>query len=49
MDNARIFSIAFAFIYPMYVQKAERKGCNKDEVDAIISWLTGYDEQSLQH
>ena len=37
----------FAKIYPMYIQKAERKGRTKAEVDQIIFWLTGYDEQSL--
>jgi hypothetical protein len=38
----RIFSMAFAKVYPMYVQKAERKGRTKKEVDQIICWLTGY-------
>jgi len=37
----------FAKVYPMYIQKAERKGRTKSEVDAIIFWLTGYDEQTL--
>lgn len=44
----RIFSMAFAKVYPMYVQKAERKGRTKEEVDAIICWLTGYDQAGLQ-
>ncbi len=39
--------MAFSKVYPMYVQKAERKGRSRDEVDAIILWLTGYDEQGL--
>lgn len=38
----------FASVYPMYIQKAEKKGRTKAEVDAIIFWLTGYDEQTLQ-
>ncbi len=38
----------FASVYPMYVQKAERKGRTKAEVDQIIRWLTGYDEAGLQ-
>lgn len=38
----------FASVYPLYVQKAARKNRSKDEVDAIICWLTGYDEQTLQ-
>lgn len=38
----------FASVYPMYIQKAEKKGRTKEEVDAIIFWLTGYNEQTLQ-
>jgi hypothetical protein len=48
MDNTRIFKMPFADIYPMYIQKAERKGRTKEEVNAIIFWLTGYDEPTLQ-
>jgi hypothetical protein len=48
MDNTRIFSTPFASVYPLYVQKAEKKGRTKAEVDAIIIWLTGYTEQALQ-
>ena len=48
MDNARIFSMPFASVYPLYVQKAEKKGRTREEVDAIIFWLTGYDKQTLQ-
>ncbi len=44
----RIRKMPFANVYPLYVQKAERKGRTKDEVDAVICWLTGYDEQALQ-
>lgn len=44
----RIFSMAFAKVYPLYVQKAERKGRSKDEVDQVICWLTGYDMAGLQ-
>lgn len=44
----RIFSMAFAKVYPLYVQKAERKGRTKEEVDTIICWLTGYDQVGLQ-
>ncbi len=43
-----IFQMAFAKVYPMYVQKAERKGRTKEEVDRIIEWLTGYDAAGLQ-
>ncbi|KAF0237285.1 MAG: hypothetical protein FD181_2037 [Prolixibacteraceae bacterium] len=48
MNNTRIFKTPFADIYPFYIQKAEKKGRTKTEVDTIICWLTGYDEQSLQ-
>ena len=48
MAGHRIFSTAFARVYPMYVQKAERKGRTQDEVDRVICWLTGYDEAGLQ-
>jgi len=38
----------FARVYPLYLKKAERKGRTKEEVDAVIFWLTGYDKQTLQ-
>lgn len=44
----RIFTTAFSKVYPMYVQKAERKGHTKEEVDEIICWLTGYTRSELQ-
>lgn len=48
MTNERIFNMAFAKVYPLLVQKAERKGRTKAEVDTVIFWLTGYDEEGLQ-
>lgn len=48
MDNTRIFKMPFANVYPLYVQKAEKKGRTKDEVDTVICWLTGYDRELLQ-
>lgn len=49
MNNVlRVYRMSFAGVYPMYIQKAERKGRTKEEVDSIIFWLTGYDEQSLR-
>ena len=44
----RIFTMAFASVYPAYVAKAEKKGHSKDEVDVIIRWLTGYSEAQLR-
>ena len=40
--------MAFAKVYPMYVQKAEKKGRTKEEVDQCIFWLTGYDQDGLE-
>jgi hypothetical protein len=40
--------MAFSKVYPLYIQKAEKKGRTKEEVDTVIFWLTGYDEQSLR-
>ena len=48
MSPHRIFSTSFASIYPHYVQKAERKDRTKEEVDQVISWLTGYDAAGLE-
>lgn len=48
MEKPRIFTMPFSSIYPLYIQKAEKKGRTKKEVDEIIFWLTGYDEHSLQ-
>ena len=48
MSKHRIFTTAFASVYPHYIQKAERKNRTKEEVDQIICWLTGYDQEGLQ-
>ena len=48
MDNAKVFRMAFASVYPHYIAKAEKKGRTKGEVHAVIYWLTGYDEATLQ-
>lgn len=47
MAGHRIFGTPFASIYPHYVAKAERKGHTKDEIDHVISWLTGYDADGI--
>ncbi len=44
----RVFAMPFAKVYPLYVQKAERKNRTKEEVDTIVCWLTGYDRAGLQ-
>lgn len=48
MAGRPIYTIDFSQVYPLYVQKAERKHRTKDEVDQIIRWLTGYDQAGLE-
>lgn len=48
MPKHPIFSTPFAKVYPLYVNKAERKNRTKEEVDQVICWLTGYDRAGLQ-
>ena len=48
MKKPRAYTITFASVYPLYIEKANKKGRTKDEVDEIIFWLTGYDKDSLQ-
>lgn len=45
--NARVYAMKFSGVYPLYVQKAERKSRTKEEVDKIICWLTGYSQAEL--
>jgi hypothetical protein len=47
MNNTRAFKMTFASVYPLYIKKVERKGKTKEELDTIIFWLTGYDQQSF--
>jgi hypothetical protein len=48
MDKPRIYSMSFASVYPLYLAKVKRKGRTKQEVDEVIAWLTGYQDESLQ-
>ena len=48
MPKHRIFAMKFAKVYPLYVQKAQRKNRTREEVDQIICWLTGYDPAGLR-
>lgn len=48
MQNAKIFKMPFSKVYPLYINKVERKGQKREDVDVIISWLTGYDEGALK-
>jgi hypothetical protein len=48
MARPRIYTIAFATVYPLYIEKARKKGRTKSEVDEIICWLTGYSQEMLE-
>lgn len=48
MENARVSKIKFSSVYPHYIAKAEKKGRTKEELHAVIRWLTGYDEAAFQ-
>lgn len=48
MTNEHVYKMAFSKVYPLLIQKAERKGRTKSEVDTVICWLTGYENSSLQ-
>jgi hypothetical protein len=49
VEKPRIFTTSFGSVYPLYVQKAAKKGRTKEEVNEIITWLTGYSGEQLQH
>lgn len=48
MTKHRVYAIPFASVYPLYIEKAQKKGRTKKEVDEIICWLTGYDRTGLE-
>ncbi|MBC6309674.1 DUF2200 domain-containing protein [Listeria sp. FSL L7-1582] len=48
MKKPRIFGMSFGSVYPLYIQKVEKKGRTQAEVDEVIFWLTGYDEAGLE-
>jgi hypothetical protein len=48
MNNERVYKMPFSDVYPLLVQKAQRKGRTQEEVDTVICWLTGYDASGLQ-
>src|SRR6187551_713384 len=48
MAKNRVYGMIFAKVYPLYVQKAERKNRTKEEVDQVIRWLTGYTQAALE-
>lgn len=48
MLKHRLYATSFATVYPYYIAKAKKKGRTKTEIDEIIGWLTGYDQQELE-
>lgn len=46
-NNQRLYAMSVASVYRLYLEKAERKGRTKDEVDEVIRWLTGHSQASL--
>jgi hypothetical protein len=48
MNNHRVYAMSVASVYPHYVAKAAKKGRSQAEVDEIIRWLTGYDQESFE-
>lgn len=47
VSNEKIYKMEFSKIYPLLVNKAERKGRTRAEVDEVITWLTGYTEEQI--
>jgi hypothetical protein len=48
MNTQRVFAIKFSKLYPMYIQKAQRKNRTKEDVDRVLCWLTGYTAAGLR-
>lgn len=48
LQNQRIAKMIFGSVYPHYVTKVEKKGRTKAELDQVIQWLTGFDDQKIQ-
>ena len=46
--NQRIAKMTFASVYPMYLEKVEKKGRTKEELHQVIKWLTDFDNNKLQ-
>lgn len=48
MDSSRFYKMKFSGVYPLYLNKVEKKGRTKEELDTVIYWLTGYNKKTLQ-
>lgn len=49
MKTDRIYKILFSSVYPLYIQKVEKKERTKEELDTVIKWLTGYNDKQLKN
>lgn len=49
MENEKVYQMSFAKIYPLLVNKAVRKGRTIEEVNEVITWLTGYSEEAIKN
>lgn len=47
-NNQRVYKMSVASVYPLYIEKVEKKGRTQEELDEVMCWLTGYDEAGLQ-
>ncbi|MFC0777313.1 DUF2200 domain-containing protein [Flavobacterium sp. HJSW_4] len=48
MKTERIYKLLFSSVYPLYIQKVEKKGRTKEELDIVIKWLTGYSDDQIK-
>lgn len=48
MDKSKVFVMKFSKIYPLYLEKVQKKGRTRAELDQVISWLTGYDSEGIE-
>jgi len=48
MKTERIYKLLFSSVYPLYIQKVEKKGRTKEELDIVIKWLTGYSDNQIK-
>ena len=46
--NQRIAKMTFASVYPLYIDKVEKKGRTLAELHKVIQWLTGFGSQDLK-
>jgi len=46
--NTKIYKMSFSSVYKLYIEKVQKKGRTKEEVDSVISWLTGYSLEEIE-